>query len=128
MNDENKAKKKKEYMGIPPKCDNCPFHHAGPCRDGRSNVCDKVGHVKETCQNGTGHGNEGQDGDGNHEGNNGNNDYRRANDEQKHIRGCFDYGDKGHFKKDCPNNKQANDKIYLGTKPKCEKCKFHHDG
>ncbi|KAM0046192.1 hypothetical protein Hdeb2414_s0009g00313141 [Helianthus debilis subsp. tardiflorus] len=113
-NDENKAKKEKEYIRILPKCDNYLLHHAESCRYGRSNVCNKVGHIEETCQIGTRHRREGQDGSGNHR-ENSNNDYKDGNSNKlEQGQGC---GSIGHFQR-----------VYLGTKPRCDKCKFHHEG
>ncbi|XP_021986019.1 CCHC-type zinc finger protein CG3800-like [Helianthus annuus] len=100
-------------MGNLPKCGNCQRHHTGQCRYGKYYNCGKVGHDKETCWRGTGHGNEGQDGSGNRGGNN-NNDYQgRNSNDQEQGQGC---GGIGHFRK-----------VYLGTKPKCDECKFHHE-
>ncbi|XP_022032254.1 uncharacterized protein LOC110933332 [Helianthus annuus] len=88
VNSKNRAKKGKEY--------------------GKYENCGKVGHVKETCRQGTERGNGGQDGSKNLEGNNDNNDYQgRKGDKRKRAQGCFNCGSKKHFRRYCPKNNQA---------------------
>ncbi|KAM0009604.1 putative transcription factor interactor and regulator CCHC(Zn) family [Helianthus debilis subsp. tardiflorus] len=105
---DDKAKKRNEYTGILPKCDNCRRHHNGRCRYGKFGNCGKVGHVKETCRQGTKHGNRGQDGNGNRGGNNDDDNYQgRDGDDQGCGQACFNCGDVGHFRKYCPKNTQG---------------------
>ncbi|XP_021985965.1 N66 matrix protein-like [Helianthus annuus] len=120
---ENKGK---GYMGTLPKCDACQLHHNGRCRAGKCESCGKVGHSKETWWVGTGRGgqrgygngnnNRGGNGYGNrHQGGNGGNGNRAgsgnhgANNNQGgngngngRGPGCFNYGDVGHYKRECP--------------------------
>ena len=39
MSSDNKAKKRKEYMGKLPKCDRCRRHHTGRCKNGKCDNC-----------------------------------------------------------------------------------------
>ncbi|KAJ0511452.1 putative transcription factor interactor and regulator CCHC(Zn) family [Helianthus annuus] len=105
---KKKAKKRKDYMGILPKCDNCLRYHVGRCRYGKCAYCGKREHPKETCWQDTECGNGGQDGSENHEGDNDNDNCRgRMSDKQKRARGCFNCGSKKHFRKYCPKNNQT---------------------
>ncbi|XP_022042278.1 uncharacterized protein LOC110944942 [Helianthus annuus] len=108
-------------MGILPKCDNYLRHHIGQCRYRKCETCGKIGHLKETCWYGAGHGKEGQDGSGNREGNNNNNNYQGGSGTDQELgQDCFNRGSIGHPRKEYPRDNQASGKVYLGTKPRCD--------
>ena len=86
MSSDNKAKKRKEYMGKLPKCDRCRRHHTGRCKNGKCDNCGKVGHNRETCWSETKRGKKGKGKD----------------------KGCYTCGDMRHFRKDCPREIKQN--------------------
>ncbi|XP_021991544.1 glycine, alanine and asparagine-rich protein-like [Helianthus annuus] len=124
--------KGKGYMGSLPKCDTCKYHHLGQCRLRRCEACGKEGHSKNTCwvgsgagrggQRGFGNNNRGGNGNGNRpQGGNGGNGNRGnfgnqaggGNRNQGNSQGgtgngngrgpgCFNCGDVGHLKQECP--------------------------
>ncbi|KAJ0481093.1 putative nucleotidyltransferase, Ribonuclease H [Helianthus annuus] len=132
-------KKGKGYMGAQPRCNNCQRHHSGRCGLKVCEACGKTGHLKETCwatagqggqrgfgnrnnRGGTGNrpqGNNGGDGNrvnnanqagamnrnqrNNQAGNNGGNGQRP---------GCFNCGDVGHYKRNCPELNQARGRVF----------------
>ncbi|KAJ0481098.1 putative nucleotidyltransferase, Ribonuclease H [Helianthus annuus] len=132
-------KKGKGYMGAHPRCNSCQRHHSGRCGLKVCEACGKTGHLKETCwatagqggqrgfgnrnnRGGTGNrpqGNNGGDGNrvnnanqagamnrnqrNNQAGNNGGNGQRP---------GCFNYGDVGHYKRNCPELNQARGRVF----------------
>ncbi|KAJ0603514.1 putative nucleotidyltransferase, Ribonuclease H [Helianthus annuus] len=75
---------KKSYTGTAPKCNKCPFHHYGECRGPKCSKCGRFGHRTEVC--------------------------RGTNTRDQ---GCFNCGDKGHFKKDCPKEIQARGRAFV---------------
>ncbi|XP_035830074.1 cold shock protein 1-like [Helianthus annuus] len=121
-NNKNKAKKGKEYMGKLPKCEKCRRHHTGQCRNEKCDNCGRVGHCKEMCWRRTRRGNQGQVGSRKHGVNNDNSDYRGRNgDNQERRQGCFNYGDVGHLRKDCPREiKQDREGAF--NNGACEAC------
>ncbi|KAJ0591942.1 putative nucleotidyltransferase, Ribonuclease H [Helianthus annuus] len=127
-------------MGTLPKCDVCQYHRPSQYRVRRCESCGKDGHSKNTCWVGTGRGgqrgfgnnNRGGNGVGNRpQGGNGGNGNRgnfanqagSGNRNQNNAQGgsgnsngrgpgCFNYGDIGHFKRECPKLNQAQGRVF----------------
>ena len=73
----------KPYTGTLPKCNKCPFHHVGPCRDLYCSNCKKTGHTFRYCKAPATAANAGA------------------------SRACFGCGEVGHFKNNCPKANAA---------------------
>ncbi|KAJ0693671.1 putative transcription factor interactor and regulator CCHC(Zn) family [Helianthus annuus] len=82
----NKAKKRKEYMGKLPKCDRCRRHHTRRCKNGKCDNCGKVGHNRETCWR----------------------EMKRGKKGKGKDKGCYNCGDMRHYRKDCPKEIRQN--------------------
>nr|GEU35612.1 putative reverse transcriptase domain-containing protein [Tanacetum cinerariifolium] len=86
---------KKLYGGTKPLCLKCNYHHDGPCAPKCTN-CKKIGHLARDCKGGPA------------ATNNNNNNNQRA--QRVNARGitCFECGVQGHYKSDCSNLKNRN--------------------
>nr|GEX28437.1 hypothetical protein [Tanacetum cinerariifolium] len=73
---------RKEYARTLPLCNKYKFYHNGPCTTKCAN-CKKVGHLTRDCWNPT------------------------TTINQKTIT-CYEYGNQGHYKSDCPELKKRN--------------------
>ncbi|XP_021986348.1 N66 matrix protein-like [Helianthus annuus] len=133
--------KGKGYMGTLHKCNACQLHHEGRCKSLKCESCGRMGHSKETCWVGTGRGGQrgfgnnrggnrngnrpqGRNGGNGNRGNFGNqagNDNRNQNNNQGGNGngngngpgpGCFNCGDLGHFKRECPKLNQAQGRVF----------------
>ncbi|KAJ0548653.1 putative nucleotidyltransferase, Ribonuclease H [Helianthus annuus] len=134
------GKKGKGYMGTQPKCNTCQRHHSGRCGLKVCEACGKPSHSKDSCwatvgqggQGGFGNRNNNRGGNGNRpQGNNGGNGNRGNNVNQAgavnrnqrnnqagngggngHRPGCFNCGDFGHYKRNCPELNQARGRVF----------------
>ncbi|MCQ7285331.1 reverse transcriptase domain-containing protein, partial [Salmonella enterica] len=134
------GRKGKGYMGTHPKCNTCQRHHSGRCGLKVCEACGKTGHSKDSCwatvgrggQGGFGNRNNNRGGNGNRpQGNNGGNGNRGNNANQAgnvnrnqnnnqagngggngQRPGCFNCGDIGHYKRNCPELNQARGRVF----------------
>ncbi|GJQ95478.1 putative reverse transcriptase domain-containing protein [Tanacetum coccineum] len=82
--------KKKAYTGTLPLCTKCNYHHTGQCAP-KSRNYKRYGHATNDCQVNT---------------NNNNNNNNNNNMNQK-VGACYEYGNTGHIKKNCPKLKNG---------------------
>nr|GFC42959.1 hypothetical protein [Tanacetum cinerariifolium] len=77
---------KKAYAGSPSLCNQCKFHHNGPC------TCDRFGHLACDCRSSTNA--------------NTSNIQKGTGASQKAT--CYECGNQGHYRRDCPEQKNQN--------------------
>ncbi|KAD3336539.1 hypothetical protein E3N88_32058 [Mikania micrantha] len=69
---------KKPYTGNNPKCNKCGYHHIGTCESFVCGKCNKPGHTTKFCR------------------------YSGPTTNNQPKQGCYECGNVGHFRKDCP--------------------------
>ncbi|GJV28019.1 reverse transcriptase domain-containing protein [Tanacetum coccineum] len=79
----------KEYAGTLLLCNKCKFHHNGQCTVKCAN-CKRVGHLTRDCRSPT------------------------TTNNQRNLT-CYEYGNQGHYKIDCPERKEQTWKQTEGT-------------
>ncbi|GJX50324.1 putative reverse transcriptase domain-containing protein [Tanacetum coccineum] len=97
---------KKPYEGTKPRCPKCNFNHYGPCMP-TCNNCKKLGHLAKDCRSRPATANN-NNRNNNNNNNNRNNNNPRAQGANTNAIVCFECGAPGHFRKDCPQWKNKN--------------------
>ncbi|GJZ87023.1 putative reverse transcriptase domain-containing protein [Tanacetum coccineum] len=90
-------REKKYYDGSKPLCPKCNYHHDGPCPP-KCNRCNIVGHMVRNCRRPTN--------------DNTANNQRGTRTSQKVN--CYECGNQGHYKRDCPERKNQSHKNQIG--------------
>ncbi|GJX51885.1 hypothetical protein Tco_0280254 [Tanacetum coccineum] len=91
-------REKKYYDGSKPLCPKCNYHHDGPCPP-KCNRCNIVGHMVRNCRRPTN--------------DNTANNQRGTRTSQKVN--CYECGNQGHYKRDCPERKNQSHKNQIGV-------------
>ncbi|GKE20467.1 reverse transcriptase domain-containing protein [Tanacetum coccineum] len=86
---------KKEYAGTLPLCNKCKYHHIGPCTAKCGN-CKRIGHQTKDCRSLAAATNQ------------------RALVANQRTLTCFECGNQGHYKSDCPEIKNQNHRNQAG--------------
>ncbi|GJW82487.1 putative reverse transcriptase domain-containing protein [Tanacetum coccineum] len=81
---------RKGYVGTLPLCNKCKFHHNGPCTVKCTN-CNRVGHLTRGC-------------------------WSSAVTNNQRTLTCYERGNQGHYKSDCPELKNGNQARGVGTR------------
>nr|GFA08444.1 hypothetical protein [Tanacetum cinerariifolium] len=80
-----------------PLCSKCNYNHEGPCPP-KCHNCKRIGHLTKDCRSRH----------ANNNNNNRNNNNQGDNGPNPRGNGCFECGNPGHFKRDCPKLKNKN--------------------
>nr|GFC98352.1 hypothetical protein [Tanacetum cinerariifolium] len=80
---------KKQYIGSKPLCSKCNYHHDGPCAP-KCHQCNRFGHLACDCRSST----------------NANTTNIQKGTEASQKATCYECGNQGHYKRDCPEQKE----------------------
>nr|GEY13992.1 reverse transcriptase domain-containing protein [Tanacetum cinerariifolium] len=97
------------YTVSKPLCSKCDYHHEGPCPP-RCNNCKRVGHLTRDCRSRPANVNSNNTNNNNNRNNNNNTNNNNCNNNNNNQKGngCYECGDQGHFKRNCPKLKNNN--------------------